>query len=69
MSPKARKRAAGIVLILSVIIGWPVSWFLPKIDPVLSQQVLMWISFLALSIGSLEWWTSADVRAEGAGEN
>lgn len=45
MSPPQRRRAAAILLGLSILIGWPVSWILPDIgDPWFGRVLSTWAS-------------------------
>lgn len=68
MSPSARRRAAAIVLALSVLVGWPASIVLPRIEGPWFETVLMFVSMLAISLTCLDVLLTTDVRAEGAGQ-
>lgn len=48
------------------IIGGPfLSWWLPTLsDPMVFQRVLMFVSFYAITLTSVDWWSTTDVRAE-----
>ena len=66
MTPRARRRAAIVVLVLSVTIGWPLSWWLPGagLDETWYQRVLLFISFLAITITCADITATTDVRTE-----
>jgi hypothetical protein len=68
VTPRVRRRAAAILLTLSVLVGWPASWFLPNIGEPWFGRVLLWISFLAITFTAADILATTDVRAEGAGE-
>lgn len=63
MSPRARRKAAGIVLVISVLIGWPMSWVIPSIGPPWDMRLLTWLSFLALTFTAADILATTDVRA------
>jgi hypothetical protein len=67
MSPPARRRAAAILLGLSILIGWPVSWVLPDIGDPWFGRILLWISFLAITFTCADVLATTDVRAETDG--
>lgn len=69
MSPAARRRAAAVLLVVSVLIGWPASWFLPEIGAPWYERVLLWISFLAITFTCTDVLATTDVRAETDGES
>lgn len=64
MSPTQRRRAAVVLLVVSVVLGWPASWFLPAIEPPWFERVLLWISFLAITFTCADVLATTDVRAE-----
>lgn len=64
MSPSQRRRAAALLLVVSVLIGWPASWFLPNIGSPWFERVLLWISFLAITFTCADVLATTDVRAE-----
>jgi hypothetical protein len=64
MSPASRRRGAAVLLIVSVLVGWPASWFLPDIGSPWFERVLLWISFLAITITCADVLATTDVRAE-----
>lgn len=64
MSPPQRRRAAAILLGISIVFGWPASWWLPDIGTPWFERVLLWISFLAITITCADVLATTDVRAE-----
>lgn len=64
MSPSARRRAAAWSLIVSVVIGWPASWFIPDIGPPWDMRLLTWLSFLAITVTAADVLATTDVRAQ-----
>lgn len=68
IKPKARRRIAFWFVVVTVVVGWPVSWFLPDIDTVLATKMIMWWSALALTATGIDWWSTSDVRAEGSAD-
>lgn len=64
MPPKQRRRAAVVLLVVSVVVGWPVSWFLPGIGSPWYERILLWISFLAITMTNADVLATTDVRAE-----
>lgn len=64
MQPRTRRRLAGIHLAASVLVGFPLSWWLPAIDPIWFQRVILLISFYAITITAADVWQTSDVRAE-----
>lgn len=64
MSPTQRRRAAVVLLAVSILIGWPVSWFLPTIGEPWYERILLWVSFLALTFTAADVLATTDVRAE-----
>lgn len=64
MSPPARRRAAAVLLVLSILIGWPVSWVLPDIGEPWFGRILLWISFFAITMTAADVLATTDVRAE-----
>jgi hypothetical protein len=56
IAPRARRRVAATFLFLSVVVGWPLSWWLPTLDDVWFMRLVTWLSFLALTF------TLGDVR-------
>jgi hypothetical protein len=69
MSPEQRRRAAAVLLALSILIGWPVSWVLPDIGEPWFGRILLWISFLAITFTCADVLATTDVRAETDGES
>lgn len=69
MSPSARRRAAAVMLVVSVVIGWPVSWFVPNIGPPWDMRLLTWLSFLAITFTSADTLATTDVRAQAEDED
>lgn len=49
---------------MSILIGWPVSWFLPTIGEPWYERILLWVSFLALTFTAADVLATTDVRAE-----
>jgi len=64
MSPRRRRQAAAILLGLSIVIGWPVSWILPDIGDPWFGRILLWISFFAITMTAADVLATTDVRAE-----
>lgn len=62
--PRARRRTAASLLVLSVVVGWPLSWWLPTLDDVWFMRLVTWLSFLALTLTLADVWTSTDVRLQ-----
>jgi hypothetical protein len=60
--PRARRRAAATFLALSVVVGWPLSWWLPTLDDVWFMRLVTWLSFLALTFTLADVWATSDVR-------
>lgn len=69
MTPEQRRRAAALLLGLSILVGWPASWFLPDIGPPWFERVLLWISFLAITFTCADVLATTDVRAETDGDD
>lgn len=68
MSPRSRRRLALAHLMASVAVGWPMSWWLPNLDEIWFQRVILFISFYAITISAWDVWQTSDVRAEQEGE-
>jgi hypothetical protein len=64
MAPKQRRRAAAVLLGLSIVVGWPMSWWLPDVGSPWYERILLWISFLAISMTCADVLATTDVRAE-----
>lgn len=62
MNPQTRRRVAAAHLVVSVVAGFPLSWWLPSIDPVWFQRVLLAISFYAITITAADIWATTDTR-------
>jgi hypothetical protein len=71
VSPPTRRRIALAHLIASVVIGWPLSWWLPTVPEPWFGRVLMFISFYAITLTSLDVLATADAREqiEGGAES
>lgn len=65
MSPRLRKRAAG-VLALTATIGWPVTQFTVARD---EPPFTLGLSWFAIVLTALDIWLTTDVRAEGTGDD
>lgn len=68
MSPEQRRRAAALLLGISIVVGWPASWILPNIGEPWFERVLLWISFLAITFTCGDVLATTDVRAETDGD-
>lgn len=55
------------LLIASVVLGWPASWFLPAIEGMWYERILLWVSMLAISFTCADVLATTDVRAEQDG--
>lgn len=64
MSPTARRRAAAALLAVSVVLGWPLSWWLPDVGEPWFERILLWISFFAITVTCADVLATTDVRAE-----
>jgi hypothetical protein len=64
VNPRTRRRIAGLHVILSVLIGFPLSWWLPTLDDVWFQRVLLLISFYAIAVPAADLWQTTDVRTQ-----
>ena len=64
MSPKWRRRAAGVLLV-ATLIGWPVSLLTVAKD---EPPWVLSLSWLALTLTAADILATADVRAEQEGE-
>lgn len=64
MPPRSRRRLALIHLVASVLVGWPMSWWLPTLDEIWFQRVILLISFYAITATAADVWQTTDVRAE-----
>jgi hypothetical protein len=64
VTPAGRRLAAAVHLGASVVAGIPLSWWLPTIDPVWFQRVVLGLSFYAITITAADIWTTTDVRKQ-----
>jgi hypothetical protein len=60
MSPKWRRRAA-LVLIVLTLVGWPVSALTIARD---EPQFILGLSWLAITLTAVDVWSTTDVRTE-----
>jgi hypothetical protein len=64
LTPRARRRAAAVLLVVSVLVGWPLSWWLPTLDDIWFERLVTWLSFLALTLTLGDLWSTTDVRSQ-----
>lgn len=64
MSPRLRKRAAGVLAIVATV-AWPVTQFTVARD---EPPFTLGLSWFAITLTALDIWLTTDVRAEGAGD-
>jgi hypothetical protein len=62
MEPRRRRNLAAIHVGVSVAAGAPLSWWLPTIDPVWFQRVVLALSFYAITTTAADIWATTDVR-------
>jgi hypothetical protein len=62
MPPHRRRQLAMLHLVVSICIGWPASWFIPNLEDVWFQRVMLFISFYAITITAWDVWQTSDVR-------
>ena len=64
MNPTTRRRVALVHLAASVVIGWPLSWWLPTVPEPWFGRVLLLISFYAITVTSLDVLATTDAREQ-----
>jgi hypothetical protein len=62
VTPTTRRRLALWHLVASVVIGWPLSWWLPTVPEPWFGRVLLAISFYAITITAADVLATTDVR-------
>ena len=68
MTPAMRRRVALGHLIASVVVGWPLSWWLPTVPEPWFGRVLLFISFYAITVTSLDVLATTDAREQIEGD-
>lgn len=67
MQPTTRRRVATAHLVVSVVAGFPLSWWLPTVGAPWFDRVLLAISFYAITITALDVLATTDVRTQQEG--
>lgn len=65
MKPGTRRRLAGVHLVSSLVVGMPLSWWLPTIgEGPWYDRTLLAISFYAITLTAADVLATADVRTQ-----
>jgi hypothetical protein len=64
VGPSTRRRVALVHLVASVVVGWPLSWWLPTVPEPWFGRVLLAISFYAITVTAADVLATTDAREQ-----
>lgn len=67
MDPKRKRAIAKWAVIASVVVGWPLSWWIPDLPDEWFERLVTFLSFFALTLTLIDWHSTSDVRTEQEG--
>lgn len=64
MTPRQKRRVAFWSIVISIAVGWPLSWYISELPEAWFKRLVTFLSFVALTVTFIVWHTDTDIRTQ-----